>query len=108
MLRAAGEGDVGVHDAVGLDRLVGERGDELGGVGALGAAGCRHDLPVLGWATPDAVADLLNAEYGAAFVGNPTGDTDIVVAVDRTAQLSAMGPHVSQRQDNTEYRRWIA
>jgi LmbE family N-acetylglucosaminyl deacetylase len=58
-------------------------------------AAARRDLPVLGWALPRAVADTLNAEYGAAFVGHPV-DTLLEVAVDRRRQRMAIACHASQ------------
>jgi N-acetylglucosamine malate deacetylase 2 len=59
------------------------------------AAAERLGLPVLGWALPQAVADTLNAEYGAAFVGYPT-DALLEVAVDRRRQRMAIACHASQ------------
>lgn len=56
----------------------------------------RHGIPVLGWALPTAVADSLNAEYGAAFVGYADGDLDITVHVDRARQQQAIAAHASQ------------
>jgi LmbE family N-acetylglucosaminyl deacetylase len=59
------------------------------------AAAARWDLPVLGWALPQAVADALNAEYGASFVGYPADDL-LEVAVDRRRQRMAIACHASQ------------
>ncbi len=59
------------------------------------AAGERWQLPVLGWALPLDVADTLNAEYGAAFVGHPT-EALLEVAVDRRLQRMAIACHASQ------------
>ncbi len=59
------------------------------------AAAERWGLPVLGWALPQAVADALNAEYGAAFVGHPA-DALVEVAVDRRRQRMAIACHASQ------------
>ena len=59
------------------------------------AAGERWGLPVLGWALPQAVADTLNAEYGAAFVGHPV-EALLEVAVDRRRQRMAIACHASQ------------
>ena len=59
------------------------------------AAGERRGLPVLGWALPHAVADALNAEYGAAFVGHPPEEL-LEVAVDRRRQRTAIACHASQ------------
>lgn len=58
-------------------------------------AAARWNLPVLGWALPRAVADALNAEYGAAFVGHPV-DGLLEVAVDRRLQRTAIACHASQ------------
>ncbi len=60
------------------------------------AAGQRHGIPVLGWALPTAVADALNEEYGAAFVGYPDDDLHISVHVDRSRQQQAIAAHASQ------------
>jgi LmbE family N-acetylglucosaminyl deacetylase len=60
------------------------------------SAAQRHGIPVLGWALPTAVADSLNAEYGAAFVGYADGDLDITVHVDRARQQQAIAAHASQ------------
>jgi LmbE family N-acetylglucosaminyl deacetylase len=60
------------------------------------AAGQRHGIPVLGWALPTAVADALNAEYGAAFVGWDETDLDLTIHVDRARQQQAIAAHVSQ------------
>jgi LmbE family N-acetylglucosaminyl deacetylase len=59
------------------------------------AAGERWGLPVLGWALPQGVADTLNAEYGAAFVGHPV-DALLEVGVDRRRQRMAIACHASQ------------
>ena len=59
------------------------------------AAAERWDLPVLGWALPQSVADALNAEYGAAFVGYPA-DALLEVVVDRRRQRMAIACHASQ------------
>lgn len=59
-------------------------------------AGQRHGIPVLGWALPTAVADALNAEYGAAFVGWADDDLDLTIHVDRARQQRAIAAHASQ------------
>ncbi len=59
-------------------------------------AGQRHGIPVLGWALPTAVADALNAEYGAAFVGWDEADLDLTIHVDRARQQRAIAAHASQ------------
>ena len=71
-------------------------------------AAARHlDVPVLGWAIPEAVADALAQEYGAGFVGRAEPEIDLVVAVDRGGQLDAMVCHGSQLADNPVPRRRI-
>lgn len=56
----------------------------------------RHGIPVLGWALPANVADALNAEYDAAFVGYADDDLDITIHVDRARQQQAIAAHASQ------------
>ncbi|MEU4683851.1 PIG-L deacetylase family protein [Streptomyces xinghaiensis] len=62
---------------------------------ALRAAG-GLGLPVLGWTVPEAVADRLRREYGAAFDGHPPEAVDLTVTVDRAPQLKAVACHRSQ------------
>jgi LmbE family N-acetylglucosaminyl deacetylase len=57
-------------------------------------------LPVLAWAIPDRVADLLNAELATTFAGRGDDELDITITVDRTRQLAAIGCHHSQSVDN--------
>jgi N-acetylglucosamine malate deacetylase 2 len=66
---------------------------------ALAAARIAH-LPVLAWTLPDDVATLLNAEYGAAFVGRQPADLHEAVSVNRTRQWQAIACHRSQSTDN--------
>lgn len=86
---------------------------------ALLAAGrCRAS--VLAWAVPEDVAAELNAEFGTTFVGRSAGELDLVVAVDRDRQRSAIACHASQSGDNpvlwrriellgaSEHLRWLA
>ena len=56
----------------------------------------RHGLPVLEWGVAPDVAARLNAELGTSFA--PLDGVDVVV--DRSAQLAAIGCHVSQARDN--------
>ena len=56
----------------------------------------RHGLPVLEWGVAPDVAAKLNAELGTSFA--PLDGVDVVV--DRSAQLAAIGCHVSQARDN--------
>lgn len=60
---------------------------------------------VLAWAIPEAVATALNDEFGTAFAGRDPDEVDIVLAVDRTAQLAAIACHASQSRDNPVVRR---
>lgn len=63
----------------------------------VGAAG----LPVLAWSLPRHVADVLNSEYGATFVGRDDHEIDIAMNVDRTSQRQAIACHTSQSSDNS-------
>lgn len=56
----------------------------------------QSGIPALGWALPTAVADALNGEYGAAFVGYPEDFLDIAIQVDRGRQQLAIAAHASQ------------
>ena len=78
-----------------------------------------RNLPVLGWTLPDTVAEQLNQELGASFVGHPDQDIDLRVSVDRTRQRLASLAHKSQALPssvlwrrlellgNTESLRWL-
>ena len=57
-------------------------------------------IPVLGWALPEAVARVLNTEFGAAFTGRDRGEIDETISVDRAAQRQAIGCHTSQSTAN--------
>jgi LmbE family N-acetylglucosaminyl deacetylase len=59
-------------------------------------AAAEVGLPVLGWTLPIEVAQVLNADYGAAFAGHPASGIDLAVTVDRTRQLVAVRHHPSQ------------
>jgi LmbE family N-acetylglucosaminyl deacetylase len=65
-------------------------------------------LPVLAWSLPRDVADVLNAEFGASFVGRDDHDIDLVVTVDRTRQRQAISCHTSQSSDNPVLWRRLA
>lgn len=69
------------------------------------AAAPTLDVPVLAWAIPLAVAVALNNEFGTTFVGRDDNECDIVVGVDRGAQLVAIEQHASQATDNPVMRR---
>lgn len=68
-------------------------------------AAAALDLPVIAWAIPTAVASALNDEFGTAFVGRDEADCQIVLNVDRAAQLEAINCHASQSTDNPVMRR---
>lgn len=71
-------------------------------------AGTRLGIPVLAWAIPARVADELNAEFGAGFVGRPDHELPVRVSVDRDLQLAAIACHASQATDNPVLRRRLA
>ncbi len=60
----------------------------------------RMALPVFAWALPLAVAEALNAEFGATFVGRAETALAIGLRVDRTRQLRAIACHHSQSTEN--------
>lgn len=62
-------------------------------------------LPVIGWAVPQAVTHVLNAELGTAFLGRRDGELGWAVHVDRTRQWAAIAAHASQSADNPVLRR---
>lgn len=64
------------------------------------AAGRELDLPVLAWALPQRVTEVLNSEFSASFVGRRDEELDYFVTVERTRQLRAIDEHVSQATDN--------
>jgi len=53
-------------------------------------------LPVLGWTIPSRVADQLNEEFGATFIGQEETGIDLTVPVDRSHQRTASLAHGSQ------------
>ncbi len=61
--------------------------------------------PVLAWCLPAGVAAALNDELGATFIGREPNDLDLVVRVDRCAQMRAIARHASQSTDNAVLRR---
>jgi len=77
------------------------------------------DLPVLGWTLPQEVAQTLNEEFHAGFVGHPDEEVDVVIEVDRERQRSASLCHESQATPGSvlwrrleilgghEYLRWL-
>lgn len=63
---------------------------------AANSIGC----PVLAWAIPDKVAQLLNDEFDTNFVGRRDDELDVTITVDRARQLDAIACHRSQSTDN--------
>lgn len=82
---------------VGFD-LTGVTGhtDHAAATAAAVRAADRLDLPVLGWTVPRTVAERLQVEYGAPFVGHDDPDIDVVLTVERTLQRRAVACHPSQ------------
>jgi LmbE family N-acetylglucosaminyl deacetylase len=64
------------------------------------AVGSDAGIPVLGWALTEAVAEQLNDQFGATFVGRPPESIDLVVEVDRVHQHRAIRCHASQSTEN--------
>ena len=54
------------------------------------------DVPVLAWTLPKEVAEQLNREAGATFVGHDADEIDLVLPVARERQRAASLEHVSQ------------
>jgi LmbE family N-acetylglucosaminyl deacetylase len=69
------------------------------------AAARELELPVLAWTLPERVANALNVEFGAEFIGRSGSELDYLVSVDRTRQRRAINQHVSQATDNPVLRR---
>ena len=61
--------------------------------------------PVIAWSLPREVADELNAEFSAGFVGRDARGVDLRLDVDRTVQRRAIACHASQANDNPVLRR---
>lgn len=66
------------------------------------------DLPVLAWTIDRRVADTLNAEFDASFVGRNTDEIHVRLPVERGRQRAAMRCHVSQLSGNPVPERRIA
>lgn len=93
--------------------------DHVAATGAALAAAQKLDLPVLGWTIPVEVADTLNVEFKAGFIGHRDDEVDVVIEVDRDRQRSASLCHESQAVPgsvlwrrlellgNSEYLRWL-
>jgi N-acetylglucosamine malate deacetylase 2 len=93
--------------------------DHQAATGAAMRAAAALGLPVLAWALPAVIADRLRAETGQPFTGQPPGDIDLCVRVDRTRQRRAALMHVTQApptavlwrrlqlQAGCEHLRWL-
>ncbi|MGD9997792.1 MAG: PIG-L deacetylase family protein [Ilumatobacteraceae bacterium] len=68
----------------------------------------RLGLPVIAWTVALDVAAALNHEFGAHFVGREPREVDLVLEVDRAAQLRAIACHASQSADNPVLWRRLA
>ena len=68
----------------------------------------RRGLPLLAWTLTRAVADALNEEFRAGFVGRELPEIDITLDVDRTLQRDAISCHASQSADNPVMRRRLS
>jgi LmbE family N-acetylglucosaminyl deacetylase len=62
-------------------------------------------VPVLAWVIADGVAETLNHEFGATFVGRSDDQLDFRVSIDRTIQSEAIDCHASQSSSNPVLRR---
>ena len=62
-------------------------------------------VDVLSWSLPESVAQALNREFGATFVGRTDQELDLSVEVDRGRQRKAIACHASQSSDNPVLRR---
>lgn len=72
------------------------------------AAARRTGCTVLGWALPAEVAETLNREFDASFVGRPAAEIDGRLRVTRTRQRRAIAAHRSQSGDNPVLYRRLA
>ena len=68
----------------------------------------RRGLPLIAWTLTRAVADALNEEFGAGFVGRDLSEIDITLDVDRTVQRNAIACHATQSADNPVLRRRLS
>lgn len=56
----------------------------------------QASLPVVAWTLPVEVAEVLNTEFDAGFVGHTADEVDVVVTIDRERQRLACLRHASQ------------
>jgi LmbE family N-acetylglucosaminyl deacetylase len=64
------------------------------------AAARASGLPVLAWAIPERVANLLNERHHTSFVGQPPSRVDARLSVSRVRQRLAIAAHASQSTGN--------
>jgi LmbE family N-acetylglucosaminyl deacetylase len=58
------------------------------------------DVAAIAWSIPREVAGALNAEFDTQFAGRGPNEIDVVLTVDRPAQLRAIDCHASQSAGN--------
>jgi N-acetylglucosamine malate deacetylase 2 len=89
--------EVDADGIIGFD-LTGVTGhrDHTHATAAAIRAAATLGLAVLGWTVPDTVAEKLRDEHGAPFEGHAETEVDLVVTVDGSLQLKAVGCHPSQ------------
>lgn len=93
--------------------------DHVAATAAAARVADRHGLPVVAWTLPEEICGRLAAEGYAGFLGRPGDEIDLVLTVDRTAQLAAVECHPSQAvpgsvlwrrlelQGDDEHLRWL-
>jgi LmbE family N-acetylglucosaminyl deacetylase len=82
--------------------------DHIHATAAAMAVADQLDLPVLAWTLDGHVADTLNTEYDARFVGRADNEIHVRLPVDRRRQQAAMRCHDSQFTSNPIPERRIA
>ncbi len=68
-------------------------------------AATPRGVPVLAWVIADGVAETLNHEFSAKFMGRSDDQLDFRISVDRTIQGEAIACHESQSSSNPVLRR---
>ena len=74
--------------------------DHIRATAAAMAVAEHLDLPVLAWTLDQQVADALNDEFHAGFIGRAGDEIDLRLAVDRRRQRAAIERHRSQLDGN--------
>ncbi|MEO8264934.1 MAG: PIG-L deacetylase family protein [Ilumatobacteraceae bacterium] len=82
--------------------------DHQAATAAARATADRLGLHVLAWTLPRSVAEALNVEFGAGFVGRDPSEIDLTIDVDRTLQHEAIKRHATQSNDNPVLRRRLS